>query len=134
MLTFGGGRMSVAPATKKIRSPPKVSGRRAKHRALAAARLRGSAGPLCQTDLDAAVTCVGPMARVDPGLRRRFQQLAVDQLVAVAAERGFALDPATCDHVHRSLARVAVRRALELSHFLTIEGREYRRCSLARTA
>ena len=40
-----------------------VSGRWAKHRALAAARLRGSAGPLCQADLDAAPKCVGPMAK-----------------------------------------------------------------------
>ena len=105
-----------------------------KHRARAAARLRGSAGPLCQADLDAAVTFVGPMARVDPGLRRRFQQLVADQLVAVAAERGVALDPTTRDHVRRSLTRVAVQRALLLCHFLTIEGREYRRCLLARAA
>ena len=105
-----------------------------KHRALAAARLRTSAGPLCQADFDAAVTFVGPMARVDPGLRQRFQQLVADQIVAVAvaAERGVALDLTTRDHVHRSLTRVAVQRALELSHFLTIEGRKYRRCVLAR--
>ena len=74
------------------------------------------------------------MARFDPGLRQRFQQLVADQLVAVGAERGVALDPTTRDHVHRSLTRVAVQRARELCHFLTIEGREYRRCLLARGA
>ena len=69
-----------------------------------------------------------------PGPQQVFHQLVADYVVAVAAERGVALDPTTRNHVHRSLTRVAVQRALELCHFLTIEGREYRRCLLARAA
>lgn len=111
-----------------------VSGRWAKARAHAAARLRGSPGQLCQEDLDQAVTFTGLMPRIDAGLRQRFQQLVAEELAVVARERGLVLDEQTRDHVRRSLGRVAVRRALEMCHILTIEGREYRRCLPAKVA
>jgi transposase InsO family protein len=101
-----------------------VSGRWAKQRAVAAARLRGSAG-LSQADLDAAVTFVGTLPRVDCALRERFLGLVAEQLTAIAKERGLVNDDQLKHHVRRSLGRVAARRALQLCHILTIEGREY---------
>jgi transposase InsO family protein len=104
-----------------------VSGRWAKHRAHAAAGLRGSPDQLCQADLDCAVTFTGAMPRIDDALRLHFRAVVAQQLAAVVAERGLVMHDRTHDHVHRSLARVAVQRALQLCHILTIEGREYRR-------
>jgi len=101
-----------------------VSGRWAKQRAVTAARLRGSA-VLCQADLDAAVTFVGTLPRIDRALRERFLELVAQQLAAVANERGLANDDHLQDHRRRSLGRVAAQRALQLCHILTIEGREY---------
>lgn len=101
-----------------------VSGRWAKRRAVAAARLRG-ASTLCQTDLDAAVTFTGTMPRVDDALRQRFLDFVAEQLAVVVKERGLVIDYLTKDHVRRSLGRVAARRALQLCHILTIRGREY---------
>ncbi len=102
-----------------------VSGRWAKHRAAAAALRRGSPDQLCQADLDAAVTLQGTLPAIDMQLRWRFRTLVAQQLAAVARERGLVLDERTRDHQRRSLARVAVQRALELCHILTIEGRAY---------
>ena len=50
------------------------------------------------------------------------------------SEQGLALDSPLRDHVRRSLERVAVQRALQLCHILTIKGREYRQCLQASAA
>lgn len=110
-----------------------VSGRWAKQTALAAATSRGSV-TLSQCDLDAAVRVVSPLPQVSLELRAHFCAVVAQQLVIVSAERGLALDAPPRDHVRRSLERVAVRRALELCHILTIEGREYRQCLPAKSA
>lgn len=102
-----------------------VSGRWAKRRAVAAASLRGSPGVLCQADLDRAVTFTGTLPHIDDALRQRFLIVVEQQLAIVAAEKGVALHANTRDHVRRSLERVAARRALQLCHILTIEGRAY---------
>lgn len=111
-----------------------VSGRWAKNRATAAAARRGESGALCQADLDAAVTYVGTMPRVDQELRRSFQAVVADQLAVVIDGLGLADNAALSDHRRRSIGRVAVRRALQLCHILTIEGREYRQCQPASAA
>lgn len=103
-----------------------VSGRWAKQRAYAAAARRVAEAALCQADLDAAVTFQGIMQRVAPELRHDFQRVVAEQIAVLAAERGLAKDAVPQDHRGRSLRRVAVRRALEMCHILTIEGREYR--------
>ena len=102
-----------------------VSGRWAKRRAEAAWRARGAQGPLTQADLDAAVTFTGVMPPVDDPLRERFRDVLAEQLAIAAAEQGLALLRVTQDHVRRSIGRVAARRALQLCHILTIEGRGY---------
>jgi hypothetical protein len=132
-------RHSITLLHSPVRRPSfngtcEVSGRWAKLRAAAAAAARGSPGQLCQADLDCAVTFTGTMPRIDPGFRDRFRQIIAEQLDVVAAEKGVALDDQTEDHVHRSLGRVAVKRALQLCHILTIEGREYRQCFSAPAA
>ena len=104
-----------------------VSGRWAKRRAVAAAARRGSPDQLCQADLDAAVTFHGELPAIDTQLRWRFRSVVAQQLAAIARERGLVLDEDTRDHQRRSLERVAVQRALELCHILTIEGRAYQR-------
>jgi len=111
-----------------------VSGRWAKRRAMAAARRRGAEGELTQADLDAAVTCTGLLPRVDDDLRRRFRAVVAIQLAAVCRERGLVLDAHTAHHVRRSLGRVATRRALQLCHILTIEGRGFHQCLPASAA
>jgi transposase InsO family protein len=111
-----------------------VRGRWAKRDALAAAQARGASAGLCQADLDCAVTFTGDMPRVSPLLRQHFLQVVEQQLAIVTAEHGLATDATLGDHVRRSLARVAVRRALQLCHILTIEGREYRQCLPASAA
>ena len=103
-----------------------VSGRWAKERATAAARQRGSPDQLCQADLDCAVTFTGAMPRIDDARREHFRAVVDQELGAVLAERGLVAGEQTSDHVRRSLGRVAVRRALQLCHILTIEGRGYR--------
>ena len=103
-----------------------VSGRWAKARAEATARLRGSPGMLSQADLDCAVTFTGTMPRIDAALREHFLALVAEQLAVVATERGLVIDDQAKDHVRRSLGRVAAQRALQLCHILTIEGRAYR--------
>jgi transposase InsO family protein len=110
-----------------------VSGRWAKRRAQAAAEQRGD-DTLTQADLDAAVTYVGVLPKVDEALRRRFLAVVAEQLEVVARERGVALDEHLRDHVHRSLGRVAARRALQACHILTIEGRGYRQWFLGSAA
>lgn len=111
-----------------------VSGRWAKRRAERAAQERGCPDRLCQADLDAAVTCRDPLPPVAAELRARFRGAVRQQLEVVARERGLALNGPLRDHVRRSLERVAVRRALELCHILTITGRAYQQglpCSAA---
>ena len=71
---------------------------------------------------------------VSPELRAHFHAVVDLQLSAVAAERGLALISPLRDHVRRSLERVAVQRALQLCHILTIEGREYTQCLPASAA
>ncbi len=110
-----------------------VSGRWAKRRAQAAAEQRGD-DTLTQADLDAAVTYVGVLPKVDEALRRRFLAVVAEQLEVVARERGVALDEHLRDHVRRSLGRVAARRALQACHILTIEGRGYRQWFLGSAA
>jgi transposase InsO family protein len=102
-----------------------VSARWAKVRAYAAWRARGGLGALTQADLDAAVTFVGSMPHIDDATRERFLDVVAEQLVIASAQRGLVLARVSRDHVRRSLARVAVRRALQLCHILTIEGRRY---------
>jgi transposase InsO family protein len=104
-----------------------ASGRWAKRRAEAAARLRGD-GTLTQADLDCAVTYKGTLPAVSEGLRRHFLDVVAQQLAVVAAERGLVVDTHIGDAVLRSLGRVATRRALQLCHIVTVEGREYRQC------
>lgn len=104
-----------------------VSGRWAKRRAEAAARLRGD-GTLTQADLDCAVTCTGVLPKVDAELRQRFRRVVAQQLAMVAAERGLDIDADMSDHVRGSLGGVAARRALQECHLVTIEGREYPQC------
>lgn len=111
-----------------------VSGRWAKQRAAAAALQRGSAEQLCQADLDCAITLQGTLPRISHGLRWRFRVVVAQELTAVARERGLVLDEHTRDHLRRSLARVAVQRALLLCHILTIEGRAYPRWLPAQVA
>lgn len=101
-----------------------VSGRWAKHRAEAHAQARGAAA-LCQLDLDAAVTFIDSMPRIDDELRHRFLGVVAEQMVVVAAEQGLAVYDGLRDHHRRSLGRVAAQRALQLCHILTITGREY---------
>jgi transposase InsO family protein len=103
-----------------------VSGRWAKCRAQAAARLRGSPELLTPADLDCAVTFRGHMQVVDDALRARFQDQVAEHLAAVLAEQGLAGETDLLDHVRRSLERVAVQRALLGCHILSIEGRPYR--------
>jgi len=105
-----------------------ISGRWAKERALEAARMRGSPDALCQADLDCAVTFTGTLPRIDDALRTHFRAVVDQQLEEVARERGLVVDAHTRDDVRRSLARVAVQRALISCHMLTIKGREYPRC------
>jgi hypothetical protein len=103
-------------------------------RALAAARLRGAPGRLCQADSDTAVTSTGFMPQIDAVFRHRLQQLVAEQLAIVAAERGLAIDSATKDH---AAARWHAWPSGEFSNSatsLTIEGREYRRCLPAAAA
>lgn len=102
-----------------------VSNRWSTRRAMAAARLRGSTDRLCQADLDCGVTCIGTLPPVDEDLRQRFLATYAEHLELVAAQRGLVVDEHLKDHVRRSIGRVAARRALELCHILTIEGREY---------
>jgi hypothetical protein len=102
-----------------------VSGRWAKKRAHAAWLARGAHGDLAQVDLDAAVTFTGTMPRIDDATREHFLDVVAEQLAIAAAQRGLAIARVSQDHVRRSLARVAVRRALQLCHILTIEGRRY---------
>ena len=45
--------------------------------------------------------------------------------VGLAGEQGVAMDEPVKDHVLRSLGRVAARRALQLCHIVTVEGREF---------
>lgn len=104
-----------------------VSGRWAKRRPAAAARLRGDR-TLTQADLDCAVTFVGVLPKVDEVLRRSFLDLVEQQLAVVAMERGVALGDDVRDHVRRLLGRVAARRAFQACHIVTIEGREYPQC------
>ena len=110
-----------------------VSGRWAKRNALAAMQRRGSI-TLSQCDLDAAVGVEAPLPQVSCELRAHFRAVVEHQLQLLTAERGLALDSPPRDHVRRSLERVAVQRALQLCHILTIEGREYRQCLPARSA
>lgn len=102
-----------------------VSGRWAKVRIDAAWRARGAEGGLSLADLDAAVTFVGPMPRIDDALREHFLDVVGEQLAVAAAERGLVLAHVSQDHLRRSLGRVAARRALQLCHILSIEGRRY---------
>lgn len=102
-----------------------VSGRWAKARIEAAWRARGAVGDLSAADLDAAVTFVGPMPRIDDALRERFLDVVAEQLAIAAAEQGLVFARVSKDHVRRSLGRVAARRALQLCHILSIEGRRY---------
>lgn len=111
-----------------------VSGRWAKHRATRAARDRGSPDRLSQADLDHAVTFTGTMPRIAPANRAHFQQVVREQLALLAAEWGIALHGRSRDHLYRSLRRVAVQRALQLCHILTIEGREFPQCLPASAA
>lgn len=101
-----------------------VSGRWAKHRALAAAARRGS-DALCQQDLDAAVTLDAPLPAIPDELRVRFLATLAEQIDEVRRERGLAKDAAVSDHQLRALGRVAARRALQICHILTVEGRAY---------
>ena len=118
-----------------LHSPPRqprwngtceVSVRWAKRRVETAWLARGGEGGYVAADLEAATTFVGPMARVDEGVRERFLGLVDEQLAIAAAERGLVIGDVSEDHVRRSLGRVAVRRALQTCHILSIEGRRYR--------
>jgi transposase InsO family protein len=102
-----------------------ASVRWAKKRAERAWRARGGQGDLTQVDLDAAVTFVKPMQQIDDAVRERFRDVVAEQLAVAAAEQGLVIARVSQDHVRRSLERVAVRRALQLCHILSIEGRRY---------
>jgi hypothetical protein len=114
------------PRTPRDNGCCEVSVRWAKLRAKVAAERRGAGGVFCQADLDAAVTFTGTMPRIDPADREVFMDLVAAELRVVAAERGVALRPGLPHSLYRSLSRVAVRRALELRHILSIQGRAYR--------
>jgi transposase InsO family protein len=102
-----------------------VSGRWAKARAMAAAALRGDPEHLTEADLACAITFQGEMARIEGAVREHFLGAVERELAGVMAERGLAERADLGDHLLRSLRRVAVRRALQLCHILSIEGREY---------
>jgi len=104
-----------------------VSGRWAKRRAMAAASLRGALDTLTQADLDAAVTLRDVLPGLDPATRSRFHAVLEAQHEAVLQEAGLADLEGLGHHQRARLERVAIRRALELCHILTIEGRDYRR-------
>ena len=123
-------RQGITLMHSPIRTPRwngtcEVSGKWAKRRAEAAARRRGSDGTLTQADLDCAVTYAGTLPRIHEGWRQRFLALFEQQLVVVAREQGVAMDEPVKHHVLRSLGRVAARRALQLCHIVTVEGREF---------
>jgi hypothetical protein len=128
-----------APLDSPVRRPRyngtcEVSGRWAKHRALAAASQRGPPERLCQEDLDHAITFTGTMPRIDDALRQSFLATVDQEQASVAREQGLVIDDHTPDDVRRSLTRVAVQRALLSCHMLTIRGREYPRCLPAQAA
>lgn len=102
-----------------------VSVRWAKRRAEAARRLRDATGDYVAADLEAAANFVGPMPRIDDALRERFLDTKAEQFAIAAAERGLVIGRVTQDHLRRAIGRVAVRRALQLCHILSIEGRRY---------
>jgi hypothetical protein len=74
------------------------------------------------------------MNRISDDVRARFQAVVAEQLALVRSERGLADAQVLRDDLRRSLARVAVRRALELCHILSIEGREFPQCLPASAA
>jgi hypothetical protein len=83
-----GGRQGRSGRSLR-RETPHCGGRWAKRRAQAAAERRG-VGTLTQADLDAAITCVRVLPKVDEALRRRFLADVAEQLEVVARERGGA--------------------------------------------
>ena len=103
-----------------------VSVRWSKARAFAAAAARGEPGRLLRADLESAVTYQGMMPRIDLEQRERFLAAVNAQRRCVAAEWGLARDGELAEDTRRSLERVAVQRALEICHILTIEGRAFR--------
>lgn len=103
-----------------------VSGRWAKRRAAIAARARGSPDRLSQDDLDCAITYPGTLPHIAEPLRQHFRAVVAREIAAAAQQWGLAFRLGLRDPVPRSLTRVAVRRALQLCHILTIEGRAYR--------
>lgn len=102
-----------------------VSGRWAKARAQAAAALRGDPERLCEADLECVITFQGVMSRIEDSVRAHFVGVVEGELDQVLVERGLAERTDLGDHLLRSLRRVAVRRALQLCHILSVEGREY---------
>jgi hypothetical protein len=56
-----------------------------------------------------------------------FRALVAGQFQVVANAKGLADLPRLTHHQRARLERVAIQRALEECHILTIEGRDYRR-------
>ena len=114
------------PGTPRYNGCCEVRGRWAKRDAQAAAARRGAQGELSQADLDAVVTLTGTLPRITPLVRSNFQAVVATQLRLVAAEQGLAPQGTSQDHQWRALTRVAVQRALQLCHILSIQGRANR--------
>jgi len=118
-----------------LHSPPRrpsyngsceASNRWAKTRILRAALADGARGTLRREHLDAACTRAVPSIGLPRELRERFAASLRQTRGAVAVEEGLADSHALSDAQRRSLERVAVRRALQECHILTIRGRDYR--------
>ena len=118
-----------------MHSPPRQPGyngaceahnRWSKERIRCAALAAGRDDVLLPEDLAAARTWQGPLPVVPEDLRAAFHQHLTAELRSALAARGLADLSQAGQAVRRSLERVAIRRALELCHILTIRGRDFR--------
>ena len=103
-----------------------VHNRWAKVRMVRAAGAAGHEGQLLPEDLRAACTPNAYAAALPDTLRSHFTAAVERHRAAVRVERGLAPAPNAGHAPSRSSERVAVRRALEQCHILTIRGRDYR--------
>ena len=118
-----------------MHSPPRQPGyngaceahnRWSKERIRCAALAAGREDVLLPQDLAAACTWRGTPSAVTPALRAAFRDRLDEELRTALAARGLAELNEAGQAVRRSLERVAVRRALEQCHILTIRGRDFR--------
>jgi len=97
-----------------------------KDRIRCAALAAGREDVLLPEDLAAACTWQGTTSAVTQQLRDAFRDRLAAELRTALAARGLAQPTEASQAVRRSLERVAIRRALEQCHILTIRGRDFR--------